>query len=86
MVISASIIWKPRKEWHCDECGRDQIEGPAVRLYGAAHLVDPPYVIKLHPKCVDTNWSNREPKLKNVFVELLKRAQAGVAKYNERAG
>jgi hypothetical protein len=83
MIISASIIWKPRKKWHCDECGKDQIEGPAVRLYGAAHHGDPPYIIKLHPMCINPHWANREPKLKNVFVELLKKEQARAAKFNE---
>jgi hypothetical protein len=50
MIISAKIIYKPRKHRQCPQCFR-AIEGPTLRLYGCAHEGDPKYCIYLHPAC-----------------------------------
>ncbi len=48
MIISANIVWKPRKLRRCDGCGK-LIRGSAIRLYGAADRGDKPYAIYCHP-------------------------------------
>ncbi len=58
MLISAKAIRKPRTFVLCDQCG-ESIYGPHLRLYGAAHEGDRPYVIRLHPDC--TQWE--DPKI-----------------------
>lgn len=65
MLISASIIKKPRKSRKCDECGKP-MTGPTLRLYGAGSSFDPPYAMYLHPEC--TMWEH--PKIIKVKNEL----------------
>ena len=62
MLISAKIIKNPHKRWTCDEC-EHLIIGPVLRLYGAAHSGEKPYVLRLHPDCIHVDWKKREPKL-----------------------
>ena len=53
MIISASIIKKPRRIRKCDTCHRE-ITGPTLRLYGSAGRGDPPYVVYIHPDCTES--------------------------------
>jgi hypothetical protein len=50
MIISAKIVYAPRKPRQCPECFK-AIEGPTLRLYGCAYRGDPKYCIYLHPTC-----------------------------------
>ena len=50
MIISASIVMKPRRSYYCVVCGQ-WFWKPYVRLYGAAFAGDPPYVNRVHPEC-----------------------------------
>jgi hypothetical protein len=54
MIISASIIYKPRTIRRCESC-RKEITGSTLRLYGSAGGGDPPYVIYIHPDCTESN-------------------------------
>ena len=54
MIISASVILKPRVIRRCESC-RKEIAGPTLRLYGSAHRGDSPYVIYLHPECTESD-------------------------------
>lgn len=54
MIISAKIIRKPRKTRHCSHCLKP-IKWQAMRLYGAAHAGDKPYVLWLHSDCVGSD-------------------------------
>ena len=55
MLISASIIRKPRVKRLCSCCNK-KIEGPTLRMYGAAFRDDHPYVIYQHPEC--SKWDH----------------------------
>jgi len=50
MIISAKVIKKPRTKRLCSS-GGDEIDGSHVRLYGAAHKGDKPYVIYECVRC-----------------------------------
>ena len=50
MVIAASIIKKPRAIRKCYECGKI-IQGPTLRIFGAAFYGDSPYAVYMHPEC-----------------------------------
>ena len=51
-TISAKIIFKPRKEFRCGSCNKFLRKGnPHLRLYGAAHWSDPPYVLRCCFSC-----------------------------------
>lgn len=54
MIISAKIIRSPRKLRGCNTCHRAMHEAQ-VRLYGAAHESDPPYVIY---ECISCAWES----------------------------
>ena len=58
MLISATIIKRPRRVRVCNHC-EVMIVRDALRLYGAAEKCDKPYVMWLHPDCTD--W--QEPKV-----------------------
>ena len=58
MLISASIIKRPRRVRVCDLC-EVMIVQNALRLYGSAETGDKPYVMWLHPECTD--W--QDPKV-----------------------
>ena len=60
MTISASVIRRSTKVHRCDspdgfnKCGksRDIVRSEAhLRMYGAAHTGDTPYVVRLHMRC-----------------------------------
>lgn len=55
MLISANIIKKPRARRICGTCHK-AIEGPTLRLYGAAESSDPPWPLYIHPSC--TTWDH----------------------------
>ena len=52
MLISAEVIKNPKTYQYCATCNMTLIKGePRLRLYGAAHRGDPPYVIYSHFAC-----------------------------------
>ena len=51
-------------------CGKLILTGPQIRLYGAAHKTDPPYVMYVHPQCVDATG---EPKINKALENLFKK-------------
>lgn len=57
-LIAATLIRKPRVPRECATCGR-MTDGPVLRLYGAAHRGDPPYVLWVSPSC--NQWQH--PKI-----------------------
>jgi len=59
MIISASIVKKPRKIRRCDICGA-LINGSQMRIYKESKYNNPPYMVYIHPEC---NHS-QEAKLK----------------------
>lgn len=50
MIISATVIKKPRRLRQCEECGK-VINGTTLRLFGAAFYGDSPYAVFMHPSC-----------------------------------
>lgn len=58
MLISATIIKRPRKKRGCSGCLK-VIDGPQLRLYGAADMGERPYAMYIHPEC--TGWQH--PKI-----------------------
>jgi len=56
--VSAKIIKRPRKRRVCETC-RKPIDGPQLRLYGAAEIGDPKWAAYIHPEC--TEW--KHPKV-----------------------
>jgi hypothetical protein len=54
MIISAKIIKNPRKIRDCASCNK-AILGEQLRLYGAAHTCDQPYVLYVHPNCIEND-------------------------------
>lgn len=62
MIISAKVIKKPRIKRVCESC-HEMIEGAQLRLYGAADLADPPYVVYVHIGC-----GGGHPEVKKAFA------------------
>ena len=54
MTISARLVRKPRRVYHCDGCG-ERIIGPHVYAYGHAEDHAPPFGIRLHFGCCPAN-------------------------------
>lgn len=51
MLISVSVILKPRTERQCDVCQEAIGKAATVRLFGYGVEGDPPYAMFLHVKC-----------------------------------
>lgn len=54
MTISARLVRKPRKVYHCNGCYQ-RIIGPHVYAYGHAEDHAPPFGIRLHIECCGTD-------------------------------
>ena len=63
MIISASIIKKPRKIRYCSVCNKEII-GETLRTYGSAHSQDPKYCLYTYIEC-SKNFS--DPKIKELL-------------------
>ena len=55
-IISAKVIWYPRKRRYCEAC-RSLMIGPQLRMYGSAERGDPPYTIYV---CPDPECAGRD--------------------------
>lgn len=76
MLISAGVVRAPRGPRRCGTCGRPAT-GPVLRLYGAAHEGDPPYVLWVHPGCIDAGWAKQEPRLRAALAAAATPAPRG---------
>lgn len=57
MVISASVIKKPRTYRFCDECGK-HIQGETTRIFGYAERGDRPCAVYMHRWCAQDSMAS----------------------------
>jgi hypothetical protein len=62
MLISATVIRKPRRNRRCEICSKFIGPQPTLRLYGAAETGDKPYLLWFHVPCAQ-NWTGFDPKI-----------------------
>lgn len=62
MIISATVIRKPRRNRRCEFCSKFIGPQPTLRLYGAAETGDEPYPLWFHVTCAQ-EWPGFSPKI-----------------------
>ncbi|MFA5186751.1 MAG: hypothetical protein WC551_09765 [Patescibacteria group bacterium] len=68
MIISARVINNPIIQRTCEFCDQ-AIDGPQLRLYGAAEKRDPPFVVYRHLNCPHGD----DPKIEKAIEKWLAR-------------